>query len=332
MSSQEHRRWPSASSLCDSSSVDSLDDDVEEVLARACLEACPGHGLTGVATLSSGEILAKRYVVGQLLARGGMGEVYVAFDQMLRQPVAIKTVVSTLSDDPRAIRRLCREVRLARRVRHPNVCRVHDIGIHDSDPRDVIYFMTMDFIAGESLRKRAHGQGFSVHHAVQVALQLLSGLDAMHAAGVLHRDLKSDNIMISGTDEAPKAVLIDFGLSRSLGKTGRVAGAPMSGSMGYMAPEQVEGKELSLQTDIFGFGVVLFELLTGVLPFERRGPQPLGAAKRWSAAAPSAFRAEVPSALDEVVARCLHYSPSERYPNANSVVRALDRLGSRRSA
>jgi serine/threonine-protein kinase len=192
--------------------------------------------------------------------------------------------------------------------------------------------MTMDFIAGTSLRKRAQGPGLAIEHAVQVALQLLSGLEAMHTVGVLHRDLKSDNVMISGTDAAPHAVLIDFGLSRSLGKSGRVAGAPMSGSMGYMAPEQIDGKELSPQTDIFAFGVVLFELLTGALPFDRRGPHALGVTKQWSAAAPSTFRAEVPPALDEVVGRCLRYSPGERYPDASSVARALDRFGSRRSA
>jgi serine/threonine protein kinase len=261
-----------------------------------------------------------------------MGEVYVAFDQMLRQRVAIKTVLSTRSDDPRAIRRLCREVRLARRVRHPNVCRVHDIGIHDADPRDIVYFMTMDFIDGVSLRKRAEGQALALEDAVQLALQLLSGIEAMHAVGVLHRDLKSDNVMLSGSNDAPRAVLIDFGLSRSLGPSGRVAGAPMSGSMGYMAPEQVDGKDLSPATDIFAFGVVLFELLTGALPFELRGPQPFGATKHWSAAAPSAFRAEVPKALDEVVARCLRHAPAERYPDAASVAHALDRFGARRTA
>jgi serine/threonine protein kinase len=308
------------------------EDFVGEALARVCFEQRCETAVQGISTFAAGEVLAKRYVVGQLIARGGMGEVYLAFDQMLRERVAIKAVLPTLSDDPRAIRRLCREVRLARRVRHPNVCRVHDIGIHDPDPRDVVYFMTMDYIEGKSLRKFARARPLGIIEASRIARQILLGLGAIHTAGILHRDLKSDNVMITEGAEETRAILIDFGLSRSLGRGRRVAGAPMSGSMGYMAPEQMDGKELSPRTDIFAFGVVLFELLTGMLPFERRGPQLVNTAQQWTAPAPSALRSEVPAALDEVVARCLRYAPRDRFADAGSVAYALSRFDSRRSA
>jgi serine/threonine protein kinase len=300
-----------------------------EAIARACLLGGVEAVSHGVPTFAVGELLAGRYRVEQLLARGGMGEVYLAFDTVFEQRLAIKTVLSTLSDNRGAVRRLCREVRLARRVQHPNVCRVHDIGVHAEDPRDVVYFMSMDFIEGQTLRALARAQRVAIPRVVCLARQILSGLDAVHSAGVLHRDVKSDNVMVSGEADSPLAVLVDFGLSRSLDGHGNVERTLMSGSVGYMAPEQLEGRTLSPRTDIFGFGVVLYEMLTGVLPFEAGRRRLASTELLGCEVCPSTLRPDTPQALDEVVERCLRYLPEERYRDVRSVLGDLQQLGAK---
>lgn len=277
--------------------------------------------LSRTPTFAVGEELARRYRVDRLLARGGMGEVFLAFDNVLEQPVAIKTLPATQTDNERAVARLLREVKHAQRVRHPHVCRVHDVAVHDDNPRDVIYFMTMEFVAGESLKKHARRERRSSAESVRLARQVLCALDAVHAAGLLHRDVKSDNLLVTMTPD-PFITLIDFGLSRLLHADGGASGASLSGSFGYMAPEQYEAGRLSPSTDLFSFGVVLFELLTGELPFQ--GEDRVRHDPDWRAPAPSERRAGVPAQLDAVVLRCLRKLPSERYGSAREVLAALD--------
>jgi serine/threonine protein kinase len=295
-------------------------DELSSALTPECLLEGAPPVLSRTPTFAAGEQLARRYRVERLLARGGMGEVFLAFDSVLEQHVALKTLPATQTDNQTAVARLLCEVKHALRVRHPNVCRVHDVAIHDENPRDVIYFMTMEFVAGESLRKYARKHTLPVKECVSLARQSLLALDAVHAAGLLHRDVKSDNLLVTTTPE-PFVTLIDFGLSRPLHADAGAACAALSGSLGYMAPEQLEGRELSPRTDLFSFGVVLFELLTGELPFqleERRVKR-----HAWEAPAPSELRAEVPPELDAVVKRCLRKAPAERYGSAREVLTAL---------
>jgi eukaryotic-like serine/threonine-protein kinase len=294
-------------------------DELSSALTPECLEGVPS-GLSETPTFAAGEELARRYRVERLLARGGMGEVFVAYDRVLEQHVALKTLPATQTDNQLAVARLLREVKHALRVRHPNVCRVHDVAVHDENPRDVIYFMTMELIAGESLRKYARRQTSTLEECVSLARQSLLALDAVHGAGLLHRDVKSDNLLVTPEPE-PFVTLIDFGLSRPLHADGGTSCAALSGSLGYMAPEQLEGGGLSPRTDLFSFGVVLFELLTGELPFqleERRVKK-----HAWEAPAPSELRAEVPPRLDVVVKRCLSKAPAQRYGSAREVLAAL---------
>jgi len=302
-------------------------EELSSGLTLECLLNGVPPVLSRTPTFSVGEELARRYRVERLLARGGMGEVFLAFDTVLDQPVALKTLPATQTDDRKAVARLLREVKHALRVRHPNVCRVHDIVIHDEDPRDVIYFMTMEFIAGESLRKYARTQTLPVAQCVSLARQSLLALDAVHAAGLLHRDVKSDNLLVTAKPE-PALTLIDFGLSRPLHADGAAASAALSGSLGYMAPEQFEGSGLSPRTDLFSFGVVLFELLTGELPFQLQERRVKTHA--WEAPAPSQLRGDVPPHLDAVVKRCLRKAPSERYGSAREVMAALARVSGHR--
>src|SRR5690606_29418336 len=195
-----------------------------------------------------------------------MGEVYAASDLSGGRPLALKTVLSTQGDDMRAVRRLIREVGLARRIRHENVCRVLGAGVHAPSAHDVVYFMIMELLDGPSLRAWSRQVVPSLATSLDIARQVLLGLDAVPAAGVVHGDLKSDNVVLEERASSRRAVLIDFGLAQRLDRSQRPTGKIRSGSLGYMAPEQLAGGALSVRTDIFAFGVVLFELLTGTLP------------------------------------------------------------------
>src|SRR5690606_5174087 len=168
--------------------------------------------------LQVGTILADRYRIQRFIARGGMGEVYEAYDRVLRERIALKTVAASVSDSPRAVRRLMAEVQLARRVSHPNVCRTYDLGAHPFGASGVLHFLSMEFVEGISLGEKLERDGpMAVNEAVSVAQQLLSGLQAAHEAGILHRDFKPDNVMLRpASGEKYRAVIMDFGLERAL--------------------------------------------------------------------------------------------------------------------
>jgi len=270
-------------------------------------------------TFSAGERVADRYVVERFLARGGMGEVYLVHDQTLDDRVALKTPLATIGDDARATAALLCEVRLARRVAHPNVCRVFDVGVQDQRPREILHFATMEYLEGERLGARARRGMHELPEILSIACQLLAGLSAMHRARVLHRDLKSDNILLVGSGTSVRAVITDFGLARELDSNLQLAEGELSGSAGYMAPEQLLGQALSPQTDLFAFGVVLYEMLTGRSPFPRfrHGTQPqLGE--------PPQPPVQIPRLLQRIVRRCLRVDPRERHPSAVSLLHELE--------
>jgi eukaryotic-like serine/threonine-protein kinase len=298
--------------------------ELDEADAAICRELELSHWSSNarsrwsaIATFRPGALVARRYVIEAFLARGGMGEIYSTFDQMLGERVALKTLLSVAADDPAAVRALRAEVRLARRIAHPNVCRVYDVGVCDDDPRDVVHFMTMELIAGESLPTRLQRQRLPLGECLEIASQLLLGLDAVHRAGVLHRDIKSQNILFRQCRPPTHIVLADFGLARRLDGRQRASGAPSSGSLAYMAPEQMAGQELSPQTDLFAFGVVMYEMLTGSLPFRKPGEQLTNFDLE------NIFRGEVrvawPAELARILRRCLSHEPEARPPSAQAL-------------
>jgi len=313
-----------------------LAEQMAAALARGSGRARWLRDPPSVAMLALGELVAGRFAVERFVARGGMGEIYLALDRERGRRMAIKTVLSTQGDDVRAIRRLIREVGLASRVRHPNVCRVHGAGIHATSSRDVVHFMVMDFVDGPSLRAWRRAAEPSVSRALQVARQILLGLDAVHTAGLIHGDLKSDNVLIEDDAGDPRAILVDFGLSLRLDGSERPTGVMRSGSFGYMAPEQLAGGAIAAHTDIFSFGVVLFELLTGELPYplaEGAGP-PAQWREGEGARAPvfPACHDGLPSGVAALVARCLHHEPAERFASARETLEALEALAARETA
>jgi len=282
--------------------------------------------------LRPGAVLANRYRIQRFVARGGMGEVYEAYDRTLRERVALKTVMPTVSDSPRAVRRLMAEVQLARRVSHPNVCRIYDLGAEQlSDGDRALHFLTMEFVEGLSLAQELERGGpMKVEVAVDIARQLLSGLDAAHEAGILHRDFKPDNIMLRPTNGArQRAVIMDFGLARAMdvdpARLTTGANQPLIGTLTYMAPEQVEGGDLTAGTDIFAFGIVFFEMLTGCVPFVGGSPAAT-ALKRLKEAPPGPveYAPAVPKHINRIVLKCLARHPNKRYASAAEVLAALE--------
>ncbi len=274
-------------------------------------------------TFQVGSLVGGRYRVRRFIIDGGMGEVYEAFDCDLQEWVALKTVKSTVSDHPRAVRWLKGEVQLARRVSHSNVCRIYDFGTHTMpETGAVISFLTMEFVEGDTLGVRLRSGGaLPVSEARRLARQLLLGLIAAHEAGVLHRDFKSDNVMLrKDARDRNSAVILDFGLARPLDGEAKSNSAALVGTFGYIAPEQLEGKPHTRASDVYSFGVVWYEMLTGELPFGDDGCASLGALP------PSSRNPLVPRELDAVVLKCIRRAPKDRFKSGEEVLRALDAI------
>jgi tetratricopeptide (TPR) repeat protein/tRNA A-37 threonylcarbamoyl transferase component Bud32 len=284
-------------------------------------------------------VLADRYRIVTFLARGGMGEVYEAEDLTLKMRIALKSIAAEVAADARMIERLKREVLLARKVTHPNVCRLHDLGFH-RDARGTIAFLTMDLLRGIPLAVHLARKGrLETAEALPILRQIAVGLDAAHDAGVIHRDLKARNVMLVEGDGpggaratpasgGPRAVVMDFGIAlaaeddglRALDTgEGRFLGTPA-----YMAPEQVNGTEISPATDVYALGVMLFEMVTGTFPF--RAPTSLEViTMRLTHPAPPP-RTRVPSLderWDDAILKCLEREPGRRFARASEVVAAV---------
>ncbi len=283
-------------------------------------------------TFPRGTLVGGRYEIRRFIARGGMGEVYEAYDRVLSERVALKTVNSTASDDARAVRRLKAEVQLARLVSHPNVCRIYDVGTHaHAGTRAELHFLTMQFVEGETLGQRVRLAGaLPFVEAKKLARELLLALRAAHEAGVLHRDFKSDNVMLKGASEGlSTAVVLDFGLARALdGEPHASTSHPnLVGTFGYIAPEHFQGQGYSIASDLYAFGVVWYEMLTGQLPFDApSGPRltrPRQLAFGASIVPPSTLNPEVPRALDALVLRCLERAPEKRFESVGALLDAI---------
>ena len=261
-----------------------------------------------------GTVVAGRYRIYGLIGRGGMGEVYRGDDLKLGQSVALKFLPRDVERDGARRARFLEEVKIARQISHPNVCRVYDVG--DVDGR---HFLSMEYVDGEDLAALLRRIGhLPKEKAVQIARQLCAGLAAAHEQGVLHRDLKPANVMIDGRG---RAKITDFGLA-VLGEGDdqeRGAGTPA-----YMAPEQLAGGAATVKSDLYALGLVLYELFTGHRPFTASSPQELARLQRESTPTnPSAHIEGFDPAVERVILRCLRGDPNERPSSALTVAAAL---------
>ena len=262
-----------------------------------------------------GTTVAKRYRIVSLLGRGGMGEVYRADDLKLGQPVALKFLPSRFENRPDRLGRLLNEVRMARQVTHPNVCRVYDVGEVDGH-----HFLSMEYVDGEDLASLLRRIGhFPKDKAVQVARQLCAGLAGAHEQGILHRDLKPANVLIDGRGQAK---ITDFGLAAL---SDQIDGADIpAGTPAYMAPEQRAGKEVTTASDLFALGLVLYELFTGRMAYPGTSGEEIARLQTESTpTTPSDHVDGLDPVVDRVILRCLAVDPAERPPSALAVAAAL---------
>jgi serine/threonine protein kinase len=287
-------------------------------------------------TLTTGTVILRRYEIVRFLARGGMGEVYEARDNELGEVVALKTLVATALDDTHAMGRLREEVRIARQVTHPNVCRILEFGLHQPNQAsgDSIPFLTMEFLRGETLEQRLSGERHLGPTEVAGLLeQMIAGLKAIHAAGIVHRDLKPANVFVlPGPSE--RVVLMDFGLARAFERERGAAsgsGPAVVGTFDYMAPEQVEGKPATPAFDIYALGLVVFEMLTGTKPFAAETP--LASAAVRLTRRPPRPSDTVPGLhpeWDDIVARCLATDPAKRFASVDEIATHLTSIATGR--
>lgn len=260
-----------------------------------------------------GRLVAGRYRVVALLGKGGMGEVYRADDLTLGQAVALKFLPEAAASDEALLERFRNEVRIARRISHPNVCRVYDVGEVDGQT-----FFTMEYVDGEDLASLLRRIGRLPHDkAVEIARQLCAGLAAAHGKGVLHRDLKPANIMLDGRGQV---VITDFGLA-AVGD--EIRGHEIrSGTPAYMAPEQLEGREVSTRSDVYALGLVLYEVFTGKRAFADI-PVELSTRGDRTPSRPSSVVKDLDPIIEKVILRCLEADPNARPATALSVAAAL---------
>jgi serine/threonine protein kinase len=269
----------------------------------------------GGGRFTPGQIIAQRYRVVALAGRGGMGEVYRAEDLTLGQVVALKFLPETLSQDAAALARFHAEVRTARQVSHPNVCRMFDIGESDGT-----LFLTMEYVDGEDLASVVRRIGrLSPDKATEIARQICAGLAAAHERGVIHRDLKPANVMLDGSG---KIRLTDFGLA---GIAASIKGAEArAGTPAYMAPEQLAGRDISTKSDIYSLGLVLYEILTGKRAFEASTlPELMKQRESGAITNPSTLVRDLDPLIERVILRCLETDPEKRPASALQVAAAL---------
>jgi eukaryotic-like serine/threonine-protein kinase len=280
--------------------------------------------LTAPAALAEGSIVDHFRVKGPL-GRGGMGIVYRAEDQHLHREVALKVLPAFHVNDAGRRRRMLREARAAAAVNHPNIATVYGIG--EAEGR---IYIAMELIRGQSLARRLEAGPLTVKEAIHIAREVLSGLSKAHQAGLIHRDLKPDNIMLT---EEGVAKVLDFGLARPhVPPTADAAASPdptasgvVFGTPRYMSPEQARDLALDPRSDLFSFGVLFYEMLAGRRPFEGNTVlDVLHAIVYQTPMAPSELRAEISPALSQIVLRCLAKKPEARYPDGASLLRALE--------
>jgi serine/threonine protein kinase len=294
----------------------------------AALSAAPSErqgvaaAIESAGTLATGAIrvgtrVAGRFIIERLLGAGGMGAVYLARDEQLGEQVALKVIAGLAVLDPNAAERLRREASTARKISHPNVVRLHDVGEEHG-----LVFLSMEYVAGESLAARIKRLGaLSPAQLLPIAQQLCEGLAAAHAAGIVHRDLKPANVLI---DAQERVKLIDFGIARSDAGAGMTATNMIVGTPEYMAPEQVMGGSIDARTDVYALGAVLYHAITGRPPFRGDTPIAIGLAQcHEPVTPPRQIRPDVPPEWDSAITRALEKTPAARFAGAQQLLASL---------
>jgi eukaryotic-like serine/threonine-protein kinase len=282
----------------------------------------PGSGqiniYTGATILETGSVIGARYQILNILGVGGMGAVYQALDLELNRTIALKVIRPDLAGNQSIIDRFKQELILATQVTHKNVVRIYDLGEADG-----VKFITMEFVEGQDLRSLIHERTkLPAEEAIEIMRQACRALEAAHTVGVIHRDLKPQNIM---RDVNGRVVVMDFGLARTLGGDGMTQSGALVGTMEYMSPEQALAKELDQRSDIFSLGVIFYELLTGAIPFRADSALASLIKRTQERVVPvSDLDGNIPAQVSAIVSRCLERDLDARYQSATDLLADLD--------
>jgi serine/threonine protein kinase/tetratricopeptide (TPR) repeat protein len=270
--------------------------------------------------LMRGSLFAGRYQIIEELGDGGMGRVYRAMDTTIHEEVALKLIKAEMAPDSKAIQRLGNEMKLTRKIPHRNVCRMYDLGEEEGS-----CYITMEYVRGEDLKSfiRRSGQ-LTVSKTISIAEQICEGMEEAHRLGIVHRDLKSSNVMI---DREGNVRIMDFGIARSLKKKGDTGIGVLIGTPEYMAPEQVETSEVDHRADIYSLGIILFEMLTGEVPFQGDTPVSIALLHRKARPpSPRRFNPEIPEELCRLIFKCLEKDKEKRFQSAKETFEALGNM------
>ncbi len=270
--------------------------------------------------LTTGSTFAGRYQIIEELGRGGMGRVYKAIDTKIRERVALKLIKPEIAKDKKTIERFSNELKFARKIRHKNVCQMFDLGEEKGKQ-----FITMEFVPGEDLKSSIRRFGkLPIGKSISIAKQICEGLAEAHRLGIIHRDLKPQNVMV---DEDGNARIMDFGIARSLEAKGVTGAGIMIGTPEYMSPEQIEGKDVDHRSDIYSLGIILYEMVTGQVPFEGDTPLAIGVKhKNETPKDPKDLNTQIPLELALMILRCLEKDEELRFQDAREILLELTNI------
>jgi len=311
-------QFPQGSSDPEATIVDAQATQVDATPPPRSASRGPARFQVAAPVLQSGDVLGGRYEILQLLGEGGMGAVYKAMDRELDRPVALKLIRPELAANPSILARFKQELLLAHQVTHKNVIRIYDLGDADG-----VKFITMEFVEGQDLRSLIQEKKkLTPQEAVEIIQQVCLALEAAHGVGVIHRDLKPQNIML---DQAGRVLVMDFGLARTLEGDGMTQTGALVGTIEYMSPEQALAKNLDQRSDLFSAGLIFYELLTGQMPFRADSAVASLLRRTQERAVPiSELDANLPQNLARIVSKCLETDPNLRYPSARELLTALE--------
>ena len=275
---------------------------------------------TPIRELTSGSTFAGRYQIIEELGKGGMGRVYKVLDTKINEKIALKLIKREVASDRETIERFSNELKLARKIRHKNVCGMFDIGEAEGS-----HFITMEYVSGEDLKTVIRmSTGLTVGTVLSIGKQVCQGLAEAHSLGVVHRDLKPQNIMI---DRGGNAKIMDFGIARSVREKGITGAGVMIGTPEYMSPEQTEAKDVDQRSDLYSLGIILYEMATGRVPFE--GETALSIAIKHKTEIPKdpkSLNPHIPDDLNRLILKCLEKDKGKRYQTAAEIEAELDKI------